>query len=104
MAKQKQQSQAPVQAQQIPIYKRGCGWPILGGTYLYVPSGFSGTPIWKMVLCPTVPIPEDFGLSAIGMVLKERIGSRGQVVYDLWDWIGEKEYPNFLDWLLEVHL
>ena len=56
----------------VPIVKRGCGWPIAGSTYISVPTGFGGMPIWNFLLCPPVPLadPEGFGISAIGMKLK----------------------------------
>ena len=83
---------------------RGCGKIIAGGTYISVPSGFSGTPIWTFLIDPTVPIPEDFGLSDIGMLLKSRgqVNNNGQEIFDLYDHIGSSGYPNVSDWILEV--
>jgi hypothetical protein len=103
----KTQITVPVVTQStFQIKKRGCGWPIAGGTYAFVESGFNGTPIWKFLLDPTVVIddPEAFGLSAISMVLKSRgcTNAVGQEIYDIFDWIGASAYPNPTDWLLEV--
>ena len=95
-----------INTQQINITKRGCGWPISGGVYAYVPSSFNGTPIWNFALDPTVQIndPEGFGLSAISMCLKSRgiKNNKGQEIFDIYDWIGESGYPNPLDWLFEI--
>jgi hypothetical protein len=103
MPKNKQQTQT---VSGVAIRQRGCGWPIAGGTYLYVKTGFGGHPIWDFVIDPTVPVTEDFiSMSAIGMILKERPGmvdKNGNPIYDLYDWIGGSGYPNPLDWLLEV--
>jgi hypothetical protein len=88
------------------IRQRGCGWPIAGGTYMYVPTGFNGIPIWNFVIDPTVQIvdPFSFGLSAIGMCLKSSgmTNAEGKEIFDLWDWIGASAYPNPTDWFLEV--
>jgi hypothetical protein len=86
------------------IHKRGCGWPYLLGLYLSVTENkFSAEQMWtQMVVDPTFPLPEGFGLTGVSMILKERTLQNGKTVYDLWDWIGSDHYPNPLDWLLEV--
>ena len=79
------------------LRQRGCGWPIKGGTY--ISKEFDETnPLDLYRLDPTYPLPEDFGMSFIGMTLKERLLEDGvTVVLDVWDWIGEDAYPNVPD-------
>jgi hypothetical protein len=97
-------------ANTIGIHKRGCGWPVAGGSYISVePEGFQRTPIWEFVIDPTYHITDDqSGLPvsdmAIAMVLKSRgtTDKNGAKIYDLYDWIGGTAYPNPLDWILEV--
>lgn len=93
------------------VLPRGCGVaPKLGAIYLTAPVGFNGTPSWNFLIDPVVPLPEDFGLSEIGMQLRPRydpqgnavLNGKGQQVYDLWDHIGSTGYPNPSDWFLEV--
>jgi hypothetical protein len=88
------------------IQQRGCGWPIAGGTYMYVPTGANGTPIWNFLIDPTVPIedPDFIGDLHIGMVLKYRgcKNAEGKEIFDIFDYIGSKFYPNPSDWIMEV--
>lgn len=88
----------PIQ-NQLQFVQRGCGFPIAGGTYMFIPSGEGGLPIWNMLIDPVLPIPdpEGFGISKIGMKIIENNG-----IPHIWDWIGEGAYPNVLDWLFEI--
>jgi hypothetical protein len=99
-------------------HKRGCGYPQLNKIYMVVDSKdgkMYNTPTWAFALCPTRPLPEEFKLSAQGMEFRPRVqgydmqgnqvlehNKDGKIIYDIWDWIGEHNYPNPLDWFLEV--
>ena len=99
----KTKTAVPVNTQSVTGFlPRGCGSaPIAGGTYASV--DFKQISAWKFALCPTVAIPDEFGLSPISMMLYERIDYRtGKSVFDIYDWIGEGGYPNPVDWLMEV--
>ena len=101
----------------VQISKRGCGFPQVGKIYMVVDSRegkLYGTPTWAFTLCPTRPLG-DLELSAQGMTLMPRLrgydmqgqgvyeqNKEGKVIYDIWDWIGEHNYPNPLDWFMEV--
>jgi hypothetical protein len=95
------------------IHKRACGYPKAGKIYLYIPAGdegkFAGKPTFAFALCPTWPLPDGFGLSAQGMQLRPQmrdgqqvINAEGKPVFDMWDWIGEGQYPNPMDWFMEI--
>jgi len=61
-----------------------------------------------MLVCPPwIPWEEsvhDIGLSARGMLVRERINPDGTRtgIWDLWDWIGEAYYPYFPDFYEEA--
>ena len=90
--------------------RRRCGLPKAGKTYAYIsndredPSGFGDTPVWNFVCDMTYPLPEGFELAPVSMLLQSRgqYDLDGNEIFDIWDWIGESNYPNFLDWILEV--
>jgi hypothetical protein len=100
------------------VLKRGCGYPQAGKIYMVVDTHdgkMYGTPTWAFTLCPTRPLPDDFKLSAQGMEFRPRLqgydmngnqvfehNKEGKIIYDIWDWIGAHNYPNPLDWFLEV--
>lgn len=92
---------------QLQVVKRGCGWPIAGGTYAHIAVDDCGLPIWNFLLCEPVPLPDPqaFGISSIGMKLKSRHGMtnvEGKEIFDVYDWIGVSGYPNIMDWVFEV--
>lgn len=100
-----------VQRNPLLTSARGCGQaPIAGGIYAVVETGFGGIPVWSFLMDNTWPIPEGFGLSAIGMQFRPRmkqdgnqaIGRNGNPIYDLWDHIGSSGYKNPASWVEEV--
>jgi hypothetical protein len=92
------------------IHLRGCGLPQPGCIYIVTDSydgKLAGRPVESFLVDPVMPIPMGdengrggFGLSCQGMEIRER--NVGAGIYDVWDWIGEGNYPNVLDWYLEV--
>jgi hypothetical protein len=89
--------------------KRGCGYRKAGA--IYTVSGVQPTPeqeqsmpdpldLDSMLLCPPwrpwVDSPAEIGISAQGLRLIERVenGER-KGVWDIWDWVGENNYPYF---------
>lgn len=96
----------------MKILKRGCGYPQANKIYAYIPVSedgkFAGKPSMAFAIDPTVVIPEGW-LSAQGMQLmpqmkdgQQVINADGKEVWDMWDWIGEGQYPNPMDWFMEI--
>jgi hypothetical protein len=80
--------------------------------YAYVPADeqgrFAGKPSFAFAIDPTAVVPVGW-LSAQGMQLipqmkegQQVINSEGKLVFDMWDWIGENNYPNPMDWFMEI--
>lgn len=102
------------------ILPRLCGLPQPGKVYTAVDVDGEGfirgtkTPIFAFAVDPTVALGDDFDISAQGMELRQRyaydkhydlvpvLDRWGKPIYDLYDWIGENNYPNPTDWLEEV--
>ena len=93
-----------VRTQTQPLLLRNCGLPQLGHIYLNIPVGAYGTPIWNFLLDPTEPLPADFDLCDLGMktIWNGQYNWEGKKIYDVWDHIGDGNYPNPPDWFLEV--
>ena len=102
----------------VQVKQRGCGYPKKNVIYMVVDAKdgkLYNTPTWAFALCPTRPLPEDFKMAAQGMELRPRLqgydmagqpvyehNKEGKEIYDIWDWIGAHNYPNPLDWFMEV--
>ena len=103
------------------ILPRGCGLPQVNKSYAVVDvkdGKVAGVPVWAFAICPTMPLPDDFDLAKQGMELRPRQkyvlnpdmstsivtekNREGKDIYDVWDWVGENNYPNAMDWLEEV--
>lgn len=96
----------------MKIHRRWCGYPKAGMVYAYIPADeagrFAGKPSFAFAIDPTAVVPIGW-LSAQGMQLipqmkdgQQVINSEGKPVYDMWDWIGENNYPNPMDWFMEI--
>jgi len=96
----------------MKIHRRWCGYPKAGKIYANIPADeqgrFAGKPTFAFAIDPTGVVPEGW-LSAQGMQLipqmkdgEQVINSEGKPVYDMWDWIGEGDYPNPMDWFMEI--
>lgn len=83
--------------------KRGCGVRSPGGIYIEVKLSAGGTPLWKFLVDPTVESPEGLDMPARGVMIAERV-VKGQKtgIYDVYDRVGSKHYPNVLDFYREV--
>ena len=100
----------------VPWWVRYCGGsPTANVPYLHIPGsndhmGLDGVEIGNFLCDPVYPLPEDFGLSPIGMQVRQRydqfgqpeIGANGQPIYDVYDWIGSHHYRNEMDWVREI--
>lgn len=85
----------------MKIVQRGCGWPQGGKIYMQVDPGFHNTPIWNYVLCATT-FPPDISQQGMEIIWNGTYDPEGNKVYDIYDWIGAGNYPNVMDWILEV--
>lgn len=88
----------------VQVVERGCGKPSKDGLYLNVGVGLHGIPLEDFFVDPTVPVPESFKLSAIGMklVASGEKNEQGKPIYHIFDHIGSKYYPNVMDWFMET--
>lgn len=77
---------------------RRCGSRIAGGVYIEVPLGPGGVPIEHFICDPAIRVPDGIDIPKRGMVMRE--GADGTHI--LYDWIGEDQYPNVLDFVEEV--
>lgn len=88
------------------IEERGCGLPTIGGLYLEIETGPNGIPLELFLKDPTIPVSPEFlqSVSTQGMGLFDlgRKDDEGNVVMDIVDWIGENNYPNVFDWIMEI--
>lgn len=71
---------------------RGCGERVPGGIYAETVLGDVGMPFDFFICDSPHPVDPDWGISAIGVK---------QVGEDLVDWVGQKHYPNVLDFVEE---
>lgn len=82
------------------MVRRGCGERVPGGVYAVTRPQPDGFPLEHFLLCHPMRVP-DIGLSSQGQVLKEIELRGGGVATLMFDWIGEKYYPNICDYLEE---
>lgn len=83
---------------------RGCGSSrTVGGIYLEVPLGPNGRPVEDFLVDPVIEVPENLDLAPRGVTLIERVVAGEKTgVWDVWDHVGEKHYPNVWDFVYEV--
>lgn len=89
----------------VPKLKRGCGFRIAGGIYATATGTLEydpNIPMKQFLQCPPMPIdPNDIGLAAQGVLIKEGTpyGRKGK--WDLFDWVGTSGYPYIPDFIEE---
>lgn len=82
--------------------ERGCGFRQSGGAYIEVEmqQSTTGVPFVRYLKDPAVPVDiEALGLTPVGVHLIKRPDSD---VWDVWDIVGESEYPNLADFIEEA--
>jgi hypothetical protein len=80
---------------------RGCGSRQVGGAYLRTIFGPNGTkPIWDFIFDPPLVIPEGLDIPSRGVLIAERPDGSG--VFDVYDHVGSKYYPNVADFVVET--
>jgi len=81
--------------------RRGCGTRKKGGVYMecgLAGLGEEGYPLEYFIVDPPLPIvPEEIGLSPVGLRMIERDGA-----WHVFDWVGETHYPDIAGFLEEV--
>lgn len=82
---------------------RGCGVRSPGGIYIEVPLSRHGRPLRDFLIDPVVRVPDDLDLVPRGVTLMERVNNDGPTgIYDVWDHVGERHYPNVADFVQEL--
>lgn len=85
------------------MVSRGCGTRQAGGVYLSSPLSPNGMPISWFLLDPPVVVDktmeESLGISEIGVKLIKRPNAE---VWDVWDIVGQNNYPNVADMVMEI--
>lgn len=76
---------------------RGCGTRVQGGVYAECNVGGGGRPFLDFMFCPPRIVSPEIGLSPQGQVIWEADDGR-QLMYD---YCGEKSWPNVTDYILE---
>jgi hypothetical protein len=76
---------------------RGCGTRVKGGIYAECKLSPFGMPIEHFLIDPPNPIPDDLGLTPVGVKLFERDG-----VFHILDWVGSAHYKNVADFIEET--
>lgn len=78
---------------------RGCGGSRdRGAAYMECGGSGPGLPIYELIQDPVKPVdPATLGLSPVGVKLVEVNG-----VWHVFDWVGEKHYPNAADFIEEA--
>ena len=76
---------------------RGCGSRVKGGIYAETMLGPGGTPIEAFLVEPPRPVPDDLGISPIGVKLVEIDGA-----FHVFDWVGSEHYPHVADFVQEL--
>ncbi len=97
------------------IVARGCGLPISNTAYFTTRVEETGTPWWEFFHDPVPSVNlEELGLAAQGIrVIPRVIGydqdgpvfakdDLGNIIHDMWDYVGSGSYPNLADFVLEV--
>jgi hypothetical protein len=81
--------------------KRGCGYRSPGGVYLRVVVSEGGTiPVESCLVCSPKPVPESLGVPNRGVLILER--NDGSGIWDVYDRVGSKHYPNVADFIEET--
>jgi hypothetical protein len=87
----------------VRVGARGCGVRAPAGVYLEVPLSRHGRPLRDFLIDPVIRVPDDLDLVPRGVTLMERVTNDGPTgVYDVWDHVGERHYPNVADFVEEV--
>jgi hypothetical protein len=86
--------------------KRGCGYRLAGGIYATLETRNiaygTNVPIDQFLQCPPMALdPNDIGLAAQGVLIKEGTSYGRPGVHDIFDWIGESHYPYVPDFIEE---
>lgn len=88
---------------------RGCGSRQAGGMYLTTPLSASGSPIEAFLVDPPFRVDPELErrlmLSDVGVKVIKRAKREGDVgpdVYDVWDIVGQNNYPNVADMIQEI--
>lgn len=79
--------------------ERGCGVREPGGIYFETLTGRNGRPVEDFLFDPPLPVAA-LGLPARGVLILERPDGSG--VHDVWDRVGESNYPNVADMVEEI--
>jgi len=82
------------------VGERGCGEREPGGVYMRTLMGTRGDPLEKFLVDPPIPCPPDMLIPERGVSILERPGFPG--VFDVYDRVGKKYYPNVADFFEEV--
>lgn len=82
---------------------RGCGTRVAGGVYLATGLSKHGSPVEAFLLDPPIQITPErenaLGLSDIGVTLVKRPRTE---IMDVWDIVGQTNYPNVADMIEEI--
>lgn len=79
--------------------ERGCGVREPGGIYFETVTSKRGRPVEDFLFDPPLPA-EDLNLPARGVTILERPDGSG--IFDVWDRVGEANYPNVADMVEEI--
>src|SRR3972149_7208237 len=90
--------------------RRGCGFRKAGAIYAVSdpPISDEALNLDFMLVCPPwqpwEKSPTEIGLAAQGMLILERRypDGAGMGIWDIWDWIGQHDYPHFPDFFEEL--
>lgn len=81
---------------------RGCGTRSYGGIYIEVRLSARGLPLESFLVDPVREVPEGMDIPNRGVAIIERqIDGKGVGIWDAWDRVGSKYYPNVEDFLYE---
>ncbi len=82
---------------------RGCGKRTLGGAYLEVRLIEGGAPWELFMVDPVREVPEGMDIPDRGVAIIERVVEGKQTgIFDVYDKIGRKHYPNVVDFMFEA--
>lgn len=81
---------------------RGCGTRSYGGIYIEVKLVRYGLPMEAFFVDPVREVPEGLDIPNRGVAIIERVVNGEPVgIYDAWDRVGSKYYPNVEDFIRE---
>lgn len=82
---------------------RGCGVRSPGGIYIEVLLSERGVPLHTFILDPPVPVPANMAIPDRGVLIQERVvGGEATGIFDVYDHVGTKYYPNVADMIAEI--